>query len=86
MTIFAKVQNGVLTLPADIPPLPEGVEVQVILPEARPASVQPAAESKGNDPLKWMLEFAGCIDDLPEDFADEHNHYIHGTPRRKPKP
>jgi len=23
-------------------------------------------------------------DDLPEDLAEEHDHYIHGTPKRNP--
>jgi len=31
---------------------------------------------------KWMLEFVGSIDGLPEDFAAEHDHYLHGTPKR----
>ena len=27
-----------------------------------------------------LLEFAGCMPDMPADFAAQHDHYIHGTP------
>ncbi len=30
-----------------------------------------------------LLELAGTVEGLPPDFADEHDHYIHGTPKRK---
>lgn len=73
MTILAKVQNGVLTLPADAPPLPEGTEVQVFLPEPE------------DDFDRWVAKHAGTVDELPEDFAAEHDYYIHGTPRREPR-
>ena len=26
--------------------------------------------------------FVGCLDDLPEDLAAQHDHYLHGTPKR----
>ena len=28
------------------------------------------------------VEFAGIFKDLPTDFAENHDHYIHGTPKR----
>jgi hypothetical protein len=28
------------------------------------------------------LEVAGTAEGLPPDFAAEHDHYIHGTPKR----
>ena len=71
MSITVTVENGTIKLPPEVH-VPDGTRVQVTLPE-HPQS--PA----GN---KWMLEFAGCIDGLPEDFAAEHDHYIHGTPKR----
>ena len=36
----------------------------------------------GNIAYKLMLKLAGAAKDLPPDFAAEHDHYIHGTPRR----
>ena len=52
--------------------LPNGTRVE-ILPK-------PAAPPKPN--LHFLLKFAGRIKDLPPDAAAEHDHYIHGTPRR----
>lgn len=38
-----------------------------------------ASRLKGIAPL---LEFAGIADDLPSDLARNHDHYIHGHPKR----
>ena len=35
--------------------------------------------------LLGLLKLAGTAKNLPADFAEEHDHYIHGTPRRQPK-
>jgi hypothetical protein len=29
-----------------------------------------------------LLEIAGSAQGLPADFAQQHDHYIHGTPKR----
>ena len=29
-----------------------------------------------------LLEFAGTIEGLPPDMASNHDHYIHGTPKK----
>ncbi len=71
MSITATVENNTIKLPPELC-VPDGTPVQVTMPE-------PSAPQATN---KWMLEFAGCIDGWPEDFADEHDHYIHGTPKR----
>ena len=73
MTIIARVHNHSIALPADLP-VAEGAEVQVTVPE-------PPVKA-GENALAWMEEFVGCLKDLPEDFAAEHDHYIHGTPKR----
>lgn len=68
MTFRGHVQNGVVVLdePAD---LPEGVEVRV--------------ERAGRNTLADRLRnVIGSVPDLPEDLADNHDHYIHGTPKR----
>jgi hypothetical protein len=31
-----------------------------------------------------LLEFAGKAEGLPPDLAENHDHYLHGTPKRKP--
>jgi hypothetical protein len=39
---------------------------------------EPARENGTDMPEDWI----GSIDDLPEDFAVNHDHYIHGAPKR----
>ena len=54
----------------------------VTKPGPGPEPKEPVPERK-ESALGWMREFVGVFDDLPEDFAAEHDHYIHGTPKRK---
>jgi hypothetical protein len=57
-------------VPTGSEPLPEGAAVTII--------VQAPSQS-GNGSLRdLLLEFAGTIDGLPPDMAEQHNHYIHG--------
>jgi hypothetical protein len=71
MTIAGTVQNGVVILEGG-PSLPDGTRVEVVVPAA-------------NEPkptLHGLLKLAGTINDLPPDMAEQHDHYIHGTPRK----
>ncbi len=54
--------------------MPDGTRVEIVLPEERPAS-------EARNALSWLKKYAGSIEG-PEDFAAEHDHYIHGTPKR----
>lgn len=72
MTFTGKISHGAIILPPEIK-LPEGLEVEVTLPE----SVHHAG-SAGTQ----LLKFAGIVNDLPADFARNHNHYIHGASKR----
>jgi hypothetical protein len=39
----------------------------------------------GSSAKSWgeaLLEVAGTARNLPEDFAHNHDHYLHGAPRR----
>lgn len=71
MTLAGTVRNGVVVLD-NPPPLADGTRVQVFL----------AAEDEGPPTLRNLLKFAGTVNDLPADMAEQHDHYIHGTPRR----
>lgn len=55
--------------------LPDGTRVEVV-------AKQPTESGKATvgQRLMWLV---GAIPDLPPDFAKEHDHYIHGTPRRQ---
>ena len=70
MILEGIVKNGVVVLD---PPgqLVEGTRVQVVVP----------AEAK-KPTLAGLLKYAGLLQDMPADFAQQHDHYIHGTPKR----
>jgi hypothetical protein len=71
MSITAIVENGTIKLPVHVP---DGTRVEVTVLEEK---TLPQQESI----LGWMKKYAGSIEG-PEDFAAEHDHYIHGTPKR----
>jgi len=53
--------------------LPEGAEVHVeILPQ----------ETASEDLVDMLLSFAGTIKGMPSDLARNHDHYLHGRPKR----
>lgn len=70
MTLTGTVSKGVIVL--DQPgALPEGTRVHVI-----------AATEEKKPTLAALLKYAGILQDMPNDFAEQHDHYIHGTPKR----
>ncbi len=72
MLLEGIVRNGVVVLEAG-PQLPEGTRVEVRVKQAAVPD-QPT--------LLSLLKLAGTAKNLPEDFAAQHDHYIHGTPKR----
>ena len=72
------VKNGVIVLKGTHS-LPEGTEVEVST-DAAPAPLPQQEPSLS----ELLLSFAGTIKDLPEDMARNHDHYLHGTPKRYP--
>lgn len=78
MLLEGTIRNGTIVL--DQPPsLPDGERVEV--------DIKPLAQDKTTEQptLIGLLKFAGVLSDLPADFAAEHDHYIHGTPKRNEK-
>jgi hypothetical protein len=76
MTYRGHVKNGQITLDDPIE-LPEGAAVNVDL-----VAVE-TAENGQEQPTIWekLLKLAGTVEG-PEDWARNHDHYIHGTPKR----
>ncbi len=77
MVYKGHVRNGVIVL-ADGVRLPEGAEVLVTVVVAAEKD-EPAPKSFA----EHMREFSGCFDG-PADLAENHDHYLYGTPKRKP--
>jgi len=73
MTFRGHIKNGQITLdePAS---LPEGAEVRVQV-----------LEKSDSKPTVWdkLLKLAGTVEGLPSDAAQNHDHYLYGTPKRK---
>jgi hypothetical protein len=70
MELEGTVRNGVIVVDS-AEPLPEGARVRVVL------------EQTADKPtLAGLLKYAGALPDMPADFAEQHDHYIHGTPKR----
>lgn len=71
MTLEGTVQNGMVVL--DQPQgLADGTRVQVVV-----------VADEGDEPtLAGLLELAGTVDGLPPDMARNHDHYLHGLPKR----
>lgn len=70
VTLQGTIVKGAIVLdePAQ---LPDGARVEVTVKEAGPKPT-----------LLSLLKLAGTAKDLPADFAAQHDHYIHGTPKR----
>jgi hypothetical protein len=77
MSITAIVQNNTIKLPIQVP---DGTEVQVVLPEETPTGELQSAGSFFDS----IRDLVGSVDG-PADWAAEHDHYIHGTPKREAK-
>ncbi len=76
MSIIATVENDMIKLPIHVP---DGTRVEITLP---PSSVASAAVENSETLYDSLKDFVGAAQGLPEDFAAEHDHYLHGTPKR----
>lgn len=70
MEYRGKVSGGVIVLEPGSD-LPEGADVRVEV-------VAPVPTTLG----QRLMKFAGRARDLPPDLADNHDHYLHGQPKR----
>ena len=77
MTYRGRVQNGMIVLDPPVR-LPEGSWVEVASVPDEPGTSESPAPSIA-DRYAGMI---GIVDGLPSDLSAEHDHYIHGVPRR----
>lgn len=82
MEFFGTVHNSVVVFDSSNVP-PEGLKVSVRVPASRESNSIPDddTEPPAGD-LTWLLKFAGAAEGLPSDMAEQHDHYLHGTPKR----
>ena len=70
MSITATVEDGQIVLPAGVN-WPNGTVLRIEPVERRAGSIR-----------ELLRDFEGMADDLPPDMAANHNHYIHGHPKK----
>jgi hypothetical protein len=71
--LTGEVRNGVVVFDPGAAPPPEGTKV----------SIEPVdRDEEVADLSRRLLSIAGMAKGLPADLAEQHDHYIHGTPRR----
>jgi len=75
MTCKGKVSGGVVLL-EDPRAFREGTEVRVI------AARRPRKQKRKLSLSEKLLKWAGRAKGLPCDLAENHDHYLHGRPKR----
>lgn len=78
MILEGTVHDGAILLDSPAK-LPEGARVELEVKNVKEA-IPPEAETQPT--LLNLLKLAGIAKDLPEDFAAQHDHFIHGTPKQ----
>jgi hypothetical protein len=73
MTYRGHIKNGQITLDEPVA-LPEGTELNI--------EVVANGES---EPTIWetLRALAGTVEGLPPDMAENHDHYLYGTPKKQ---
>lgn len=76
MDLDGTVTNGVVVFDGAAT-VPDGTRVRVAVP-ALPEAVTPTG--------RMLLRHAGRAKGLPPDMALNHDHYLHGMPKREERP
>jgi hypothetical protein len=70
MVCQGHIENGVIVLDEPLT-IPDGVAVRVEFPGR-----------KGRTLAERLAPVIGIIDGMPEDAAENHDHYLYGVPKR----
>lgn len=83
MVIAGTVVNGQIVLD-QAPAFPDGTRVVVeISPRSERAEKTGGSANETTEPsFVTLLAFAGLVKDLPPDMARNHDHYLHGAPKK----
>ena len=79
MVYRGRVTNGVIVLEQGVR-LREGMDVRVEPIEQ--AEDKPVGSQEARQLREGLLSFSGVVKEGPSDLARNHDHYLHGTPRR----
>ena len=79
MAYRGRVKNGVVVLEPGVR-LREGMDVRVEPVEETKGA--PEGSQEARQLREGLLSFSGVIKEGPSDLARNHDHYLHGTPRR----
>lgn len=72
-TYMGEFRDGVVVFEGTPPPLPQGTKVRI----------EPVEAERDLEALRdLLLSVAGKAEGLPPDMAEQHDHYVHGTPKR----
>lgn len=80
MAFIGKVSKGTVNLPPGVN-LPDGTEVELILPEPETASHESSETS-------FVLRETASVlvtSQLPDDLAANHDYYLHGGKKQRPR-
>jgi hypothetical protein len=76
MTYRGRIKDGSIVLDEPLA-LPDGTEVEIA-----PVVAESAAASAGPTWAEVLKDVIGKAEGLPPDLAENHDHYIHGVPKR----
>ena len=79
MTLQGHVENGHIVLDTPVV-LPDGTKVTV---SVEPNGTQPPADDQLPTLYDRLESVAGKAKGLPADLAINHDHYLHGQPKRQ---
>jgi hypothetical protein len=73
MVFQGHIENGVAVF--DEPAaLPEGMKVRIV-----PIAAVATSDRDGTTLAERFKNLIGAVDDLPDDIAENHDHYLYGT-------
>jgi hypothetical protein len=70
MEFTGQIRDGAVVLD-DAQELPEGARIRIVV-----------LEKISGGPYSGLLKYSGIVKDLPKDFAKNHDHYLHGQPKK----
>lgn len=79
MVILGRVEGGAIVLEVETM-LPEGARVRVEV--LGPLSDERAGSAEPSSLFQRLKSVAGAAKGLPPDLAAQHDHYLHGQPKR----